>query len=149
MKRMQNFVFALALAAIAATATAQTAVHVADSLIFRGTLVNDEYQVWLEIDFTGQSVVVPGQELFGSMPGYLGARRDERKWFITSAEIVAPATARLVIINDYGSEDLTATLTRQADGSYLLRQADGSPLRIVVNRKWLKLPKTIQFKRKE
>ena len=50
----------------------------ADSTTFKGTLVNDEYQVWLTIDFYGSSVTVPDQELFGELPGYLGAKRDPR-----------------------------------------------------------------------
>lgn len=116
---------------------------------FCGTFVNDEYQVWLDIDFYSKDVLVPDQELFGELAGYLGARRDPRKWLITDAEILSPNTARLEIINDYGSEDLTATLTLLSDGSYQLRQNDGSPIRIVVNRKWLKLPKTLIFKREK
>lgn len=114
---------------------------------FCGTLVNDEYQVWLDIDFYAKDILVPDQELFGELAGYLGARRDPRKWLITDAEILSPNAAQLEIINDYGSEDLTATLTLLPDGSYQLRQNDGSPIRIVVNRKWLKLPKTLIFKR--
>lgn len=115
---------------------------------FCGFLVNDDYQVWLDINFYKQNVLVPDQELFGELAGYLGARRDPRKWLITAAEILSPNSARLEIINDYGSEDLTATLTLLPDGTYQLRQNDGSPIRIVVNRKWLKLPKTLILKRK-
>ncbi len=121
----------------------------ADSTTFKGTLVNDEYQVWLTIDFYGSSVTVPDQELFGELPGYLGAKRDPRKWFITDAEITSPTTARLEIINDYGSEDLNATLTQLTDSTYQLHQDDGSTLRIVVNSKWVKLPKSLVFKRKK
>lgn len=116
---------------------------------FKGTFVNDEYQVWITIDFYESSVTVPDQELFGELPGYLGAKRDPRKWFITDAEITSPTTARLEIINDYGSEDLNATLTQLNDSTYQLRQDDGSPLRIVVKSKWLKLPKTLVLKRKK
>lgn len=116
---------------------------------FCGTLVNDEYQVWLDIDFYAKDILVPDQELFGELAGYFGARRDPRKWLITAAEILSPNAAQLEIINDYGSEDLTATLTLLPDGSYQLRQNDGSPIRIVVNRKWLKLPKTLIFKREQ
>lgn len=117
-----------------------------DTLTFKGKIVNDEYQVWIEMDFYGQTVVCPGQEIFGENPGYLGARRDTRKWIVMDADIEGK-TAELTIINDYGSDDLTALLTLQADGTYLLEQKDGSPLRIVVNNKWVKLPKRLTFKR--
>ncbi|MBR5697188.1 MAG: hypothetical protein IKX44_00990 [Prevotella sp.] len=114
-----------------------------DSTTFRGTFTNDEYQVWITIDFYGSTVTVPEQELFGQLPGYLGAKRDPRKWFITDATITSPKTAHLEIINDYGSEDLEATLTQLNDSTYQLHQDDGSPLRIVVKSKWVKLPKTL------
>lgn len=117
-----------------------------DTLTFKGKIVNDEYQVWIEMDFYGQTVVCPGQEIFGENPGYLGARRDTRKWIVMDADIEGK-TAELTIINDYGSDDLTALLTLQADGTYLLEQKGGSPLRIVVNNKWVKLPKRLTFKR--
>lgn len=117
-----------------------------DTLTFKGKIVNDEYQVWIEMDFYGQTVVCPGQEIFGENPGYLGARRDTRKWIVMDADLEGK-TAELTIINDYGSDDLTALLTLQTDGTYLLEQKDGSPLRIVVNNKWVKLPKRLIFKR--
>ena len=55
----------------------------------------------------------------------------------------------LALINDYGSEDLTATLTRKNDSIYVLKQEDGSSLKVPVKGgKWQKLPKTLEFKRK-
>lgn len=117
-----------------------------DSLTFKGRLANAEYQVWLEIDFYAKNVVCPDQEIFGENPGYLGARRDTRKWILMEADVEGD-TALLTIINDYCSDDLTATLTRQADGTFVLEQKDGSPLRIVVNNKWVKLPKRLTFVR--
>lgn len=88
---------------------------------------------------------MPGQEVFGKVAGYLGAKRDTRKWIISDVTIKGN-TATLTIINDYGSEDLVATLTRNADGTYTLKQVEGSTIRIVVNNKWVKLPKTMLFK---
>lgn len=137
MKRSLTFLFCML---VAMMAMAQ------DSLTFKGKIVNDEYQVWIQMDFYGQTVVCPGQEIFGENPGYLGAKRDTRKWIVMDADIDGK-TASLTIVNDYGSDDLTALLTLQADGSYLLEQKDGSPLRIVVNNKWVKLPKRLTFKR--
>lgn len=114
---------------------------------FRAHLVNDEYQVWLDIDFYDNSITVPGQDIFGQLPGYFGARRDTRKWIISEATVKGD-TARLLIINDYGSEDLTAELKKNKDGSYTLTQLKGSTIKIVVNRKWVKIPKELIFKLK-
>lgn len=115
-----------------------------DTVVFKGRISNAEYQVWIDMDFYEKGIVCPGQEIFGENPGYLGAKRDSRKWLIIDADI-KDQTALLTIINDYGSDDLTATLTRRPDGTYLLEQKDGSPLRIVVNNKWVKLPKRLVF----
>ena len=150
MKRLliAYIIAALAPLAVRAQANVQPNVQPNDSTTFRCTIENAEYQVWFDIDFYGQSISVPDAELFGELPGYMGAKRDPRKWLITAAELTSPTEAQLEIINDYGSEDLTASLTLLPDGTYLLRQLEGSTLRIVVNNKWLKLPKTLVLKRK-
>ena len=113
---------------------------------FKAHLVNDEFQVWLDIDFINKTIIIPGQEIFGELPGYFGAKRDTRKWIISEATVKGK-TAKLLIINDYGSEDLTAELRLNSNGTYTLKQLDGSTIKIVVNNKWLKIPKEIVFKR--
>lgn len=127
---------------------AYTNTEYADS-IFCQYLVNDEYQVWLKIDFYNNKITVPDQEeIFGEVAGVFGAVRDTRKWIVTDAEVKANI-ATLTIINDYGSEDLTATLRHNADGTYTLTRIEGSTMRIVVNNKWVKLPKELVFKIKK
>lgn len=111
--------------------------------VFKGYLYNNEYQVYLDIDFYQKNILVPNQEIFGQLPGYFGAKRDTRKWLITDAKISNDSTAQISIINDYGSEDLSATLHRDKNGQYILKQGEGSPIKIVVNRKWVKIPKTL------
>ena len=115
-----------------------------DSTLFKGKITNKEYDVYMNIDFYHKNLKVPGQELFGEMPGYFGDRRDSRKWLITDADIEGK-TAHLSIINDYGSEDLTAYLIALPDGSYELQQKEGSNLKIARNRKWVKIPKKLKF----
>ena len=115
---------------------------------FKGYLYNDEYQVFMKINFTDNNVVSEAQPIFGEMPGYFGAKRDGREWFITSAKLSGKKTAKLEITNDYGSEDLTATLTFNADSTYTLTQTGGSRLKIAVNRKWVKIPTKLDFKRR-
>jgi hypothetical protein len=114
---------------------------------FRAYLYNNEYDVFLRINFYEQDVNVPGQDLFGQVPGYLGKKNNSFAWLITSAKINGDK-AKLQLINDYGSEDLTATLTRKNDSIYVLKQESGSTLKVPNKGKWLKLPKTLEFKRK-
>lgn len=115
---------------------------------FKGYLYNTEYQVYLQINFYEKDVKPAGQELFGELPGYLGSKRDVRQWLITDAKVNKDRTADLSIINDYGSEDLMAKLVVENDSTYLLKQINGSTLKIVVDNKWVKLPKTLEMKRK-
>ena len=115
-----------------------------DSTIFKGYLSNNEYEVYLQINFYQNDIKVPGQEIFGTIAGFLGDRKDSRKWLITDAAIEGK-TAHLSIINDYGSEDLIADLTLESDGTYSLKQIAGSNIKIARNRKWVKIPKKLTF----
>ena len=118
-----------------------------DSTTFRAYLYNNEYDVYLRINFYDEDIKVPGQELYGTLPGYLGKKNNSFCWVITSAKIKNRKTATLNLINDYGSEDLTATLTRQNDSIYILKQESGSTLKVPKNSKWQKIPKTLELKR--
>ena len=113
---------------------------------FRAYLINKEYSVFLRIDFDQESISVPGQDLYGKLPGYLSKQHNSFCWLITSAEVDGNK-ATLQMINDYGSEDLTATLTAESDSVYVLKQIDGSTLKVPNNGKWQKLPKTLELKR--
>ena len=114
--------------------------------VFKGYLYNDEYQVYINMDFYRNNIKVPGQEIFGELPGYFGSKRDGRKWLFVTAELKDSITAKLTITNDYGSEDLEAVLKRLPDGSFELQQNDGSTIKIAVSRKWVKIPKRLQFR---
>ena len=115
---------------------------------FHAYLYNNEYEVYLHINFYDEDIKVPGQELYGSLPGYLGKKNNSFCWLITSAK-VKDKTATLSLINDYGSEDLTATLTQHNDSTYTLKQVTGSTLKVPKNGKWQKLPKTLELKRQK
>ena len=115
---------------------------------FRAYLYNNEYNVYLRINFYDQDVRVPGQELYGTLPGYLGKVNNSFCWVITSCEIKNDREATLQLINDFGSEDLTATLTRKNDSIYLFRQGAGNTIKVPNKGKWQKLPKSLEFKRK-
>ena len=119
-----------------------------DRTLFKGTLTNKEYNVYLKIDFYHQNIKVPGQEIFGEMAGYFGDYQDGRKWLITDISMITEREVSLSIINDYGSEDLTAEIIVTDDGKYIFKQLKGSTMKVARNRKWLKIPKTLEFVRK-
>lgn len=118
-----------------------------DTTAFHTYLVNKEFSVYLRINFHDQDIVIPGQELLGPLPGYLGKEHNNFCWPIISVD-VKDNKARMQMVNDYGSEDLEATLTRQNDSTYVLKQGKGSTLKVPNNGKWQKLPGTLYFKRK-
>ena len=142
MKKALILAFAMLISICAA---AQGVVTEKDSTTFKGYLYNEKYNVYIELDFYHNNVEVPNQEIYGAMPGYFGDRQDGRKWLFTEAKIVSKDKAEIQIINDYGSEDLTATLTAIDAKNYKLRQESGSTLKIARNRKWVKMPKELDF----
>lgn len=119
-----------------------------DKKSFRAYIYNKEHQVYLRINFYEQDITVPGQELYGQLPGYLGKENNSFCWVITSATVKDENTAELSLTNDYGSEDLTASLVRQNDSVYVLRQLQGSTLKVPKNGRWQKIPKVIELKRR-
>ena len=115
---------------------------------FCAYLYNNEYEVYLNINFYEQNVTVPDQELYGQLPGYLGKKNNPFCWVITSATLKGAARAELSLINDYGSEDLKAELTCLNDSTYELRQLSGSALKVPKKGKWMKLPRRLPLKRR-
>ncbi len=114
---------------------------------FKGYFLNEEYKVYLQIDFYNNNIVIPGQEVFGEMPGFFGDRQDGRKWLITDAKIKNGKEANISMINDVASEDLIAKIQLVNDSTLRLKQIDGSILKIARNRKWVKIPKILDFKK--
>lgn len=119
-----------------------------DERPFRAYLTNNIYNVYLRINFYEQDITIPGQELYGQLPGFLGKQRNSFCWVITSCEVKNDHEATLQLINDFGSEDLEATLIRQNDSVYVLKQGAGNTIKVPNNGKWQKLPKSIEFIKK-
>ena len=115
---------------------------------FHAYLYNKEYEIYLQINFYDQDVTVPGQELYGQLPGYLGKERNSFCWVITTAKLKDSHTAEASFINDYGSEDFKARITQQNDSVYEFKHLDGSALKVPKNGKWQKLPAIIELKRR-
>lgn len=107
-------------------------------------LYNQEYDVFLKLDSGNEGLIVPGHDLYGPLPGYLGKTKNSFYWLILSVETKGD-TKHLQLVNDYGSEDLTATLTQTSDSTFLFTQRKGSTLKLPQQGKWQKMPKTLPF----
>ncbi len=110
----------------------------------RAHLYNKEYDVFLLIDMK-EGKTIPGHELYGQLPGYLGLSTSTFYWMIVDAEAEHEAI-RMQLVNDYGSEDLEAELVQKSDSTFILKQKKGSSIKLPKNRKWMKLPNTLEFK---
>ena len=75
---------------------------------FRAYLYNNEYEVFMRLDLYDESITVPGQDLYGELPGYLG----------------------------------------ENDSLYVLKQVEGSTLKVPKEGKWQKLPSKLVLKRR-
>ena len=113
---------------------------------FKGYFVNNELEVYVRFNLY-KDMDIPEHELLGPLPGYLAKQRNGFYWLITSAEVKGNK-ATVEMINDYGSEDLTAMLRMPNDSTLILEQGRGSSIKVPKDGKWFKLPSKITFKRK-
>ena len=116
---------------------------------FKCIVTNQEYNVFLRLNLYEETIPIPGQDILGNTFGYLKKTTDSRVWIITGAEISKDGKkASLEMVNDYGSEDLNAELTITNDSTYVLRQLEGSTIKVAGKSKWIKLPKELKFIKK-
>ena len=113
---------------------------------FCGKFNNAEYKIFLEINFTEKNIIVPDQEVFGELDGYIGSTQCNTVWPITSSNIKGK-TALMEVINNYGSEDFEASLKFLNDSTLQYEHKNGSTLKFPVNKKWHKIPNKVVFKR--
>ena len=116
---------------------------------FKGTYYNKELDLYVVLDFYKHKLLVPGQSVLGEVSGYLGDNRDSRKWIFLDAMPVDKLSYKADVINDYGSEDLIASFVNDTDSTIVLKQLEGSAIKIARNSKWQRLPKQITFIRKK
>ena len=116
---------------------------------FNGIYYNKELDIYIVLDFYKSKLLVPGQSVLGEVSGYLGDNRDSRKWIFLDAMPVDKLSYKADVINDYGSEDLIASFVNDTDSTIVLKQLEGSAIKIARNSKWQRLPKQITFVRKK
>ncbi len=115
---------------------------------FDVTISNDEYKIYIKMNLHDKNLAVPGQDVLGQVDGYFGSRQSRTTWIIIASTIIDERTAEIEVVNDYGSEDFTAELKLNADGSYSYKKKDGSTLKFAVKGKWQKIPGSLKFVRK-
>ena len=120
----------------------------AHSQSLKGYYYNEQYQVYLYLNADSSSIKVPGQDIYGDLPGYFGSKRDSRLWLIVECERVNAHKAEIEVINDYGSEDFTATVKLLDDNTIVYEHKNGSTLKFPVNKKWQKIPSKLKFQKK-
>lgn len=113
---------------------------------FVGKIINDELKIYLVMNFVEKNVTVPQQEVFGEVDGYMGCKDTAHVWTIVSSEIKG-RTVYIGMINNYGSEDITASVTLEKDGTYTYKHISGSTLKFPVGQKWYKIPTKVSFKK--
>ena len=114
---------------------------------FKGYFTNEEFSVYMRINLY-DNMDIPEHDLYGPLPGYLAKERNGFYWVIVDATVKNKKKATILLINDYGSEDLTATLHMPNDSTLVLEQGEGSPIKVPKDGKWFKLPSKVTFKRK-
>lgn len=112
---------------------------------FKGFFDNKEFDIFMQVDLYSNGITVPDHELYGELPGYLAKQHNNFCWLITKAKVKSNKVAEISLINDFGSEDLTATFTQVNDSTFILQQGDGSALKVPNRGKWQKLPSSIEF----
>ena len=136
---MKKLIFALFMSLVPLLLPAQT-----DST-FNVTLRNDEYKIYITMNLYDKNVDVPGQAVLSKVDGFIGSKQSSGKWIIVSSKIKNKHEAEIEVINDYGSEDFTAVIKRNSDGTYSYSKKDGSTLKFAVRGKWQKIPGSLKF----
>lgn len=122
----------------------------AQGSVFNTQIYNSEYDIFMELNLYEEKIKIPGQDILGKVYGYLKKTTDSRIWIVMDVNISSNGkSARIEMVNDYGSEDLVASLSVGENGVYVLKQLEGSALKVAGKGKWIKLPKILEFVVKE
>ena len=108
-------------------------------------LRNDKFNLIMQLDLTNQDIIVPDHELYGPVAGFVGKTNHSFYWIAVKVENTKKG-ATIELINDFGSENLTAKIVQLNDSTYELTQLKGSTLRLPEGGKWQKMPTSLIFR---
>ena len=143
MKKTLVTLFSLFVAMVVMAQTDTIPSSAADSS-FIGRFVNDELNIFVELNLRDKNVTVEGQDILGDLDGYFGCTKCQHVWPIVAAE-VSGSSASIDVVNNHGSEDFTARLTLNADGTLTFRHLEGSTFKFPIPGKWHKIPTKVVF----
>ncbi len=139
---MRKLLFLFVMSLVSAAAVAQ------QGRPFDTTIRNEEYKIYIRLNLYDKNITVPGQDVLGEVDGYFGSTQSSTKWIVVASRLIDGRTAEIEVVNDYGSEDLTATLKVNDDGTYEYKKDGGSTLKFAVRGKWQKIPGNLELVRK-
>ena len=139
---MRKLLFLFVMSLVSAAAVAQ------QGRPFDTTIRNEEYKIYIRLNLYDKNITVPGQDVLGEVDGYFGSTQSSTKWIVVASRLIDGRTAAIEVVNDYGSEDFTATLKVNDDGTYEYKKDGGSTLKFAVRGKWQKIPGNLELVRK-
>lgn len=139
---MRKLLFLFVMSLVSAAAVAQ------QGRPFDTTIRNEEYKICIRLNLYDKNITVPGQDVLGEVDGYFGSTQSSTKWIVVASRLIDGRTAEIEVVNDYGSEDFTATLKVNDDGTYEYKKDGGSTLKFAVRGKWQKIPGNLELVRK-
>ena len=139
---MRKLLFLLVMSLVSAAAVAQ------QGRPFDTMIRNEECKIYIRLNLYDKNITVPGQDVLGEVDGYFGSTQSSTKWIVVASRLIDGRTAEIEVVNDYGSEDFTATLKVNDDGTYEYKKDGGSTLKFAVRGKWQKIPGNLELVRK-
>lgn len=139
---MRKLLFLFVMSLVSAAAVAQ------HGRPFDTTIRNEECKIYIRLNLYDKNITVPGQDVLGEVDGYFGSTQSSTKWIVVASRLIDGRTAEIEVVNDYGSEDFTATLKVNDDGTYEYKKDGGSTLKFAVRGKWQKIPGNLELVRK-
>ena len=115
----------------------------ANAQTFKGSFLNEEYKIQMELNLYADSIPVPGiddEMCYGYLRGNTNGT-----WVILKVISVEKNKAVFRASCDNGSDSQNVELTVGEGGKLVMRQLKDAYIKTVVNKKYAKLPKTVEF----
>ncbi len=112
---------------------------------FKGGFFNEELKINLQLNLYEKDIPVPGLELdscYGYMRGSINGA-----WIILKVKSLTDKKAEVRAVSERGSDAQNLLITLSDEGGVVVRQTDGVTIKGVKGRKYVRLPKEIEFKK--
>lgn len=109
---------------------------------FKGDYINEELKIKLKLNLSEPNIPVPGFELdscYGFLQGGING-----SWIILKVVSMNDSQSEVRAVSERGSDAQNLILTL-SDSSIVVRQKDDANIKGVKGRKYVKLPKDIEF----